>query len=803
MKPFSVKEVLDIVDGVFEKGDLDLVLQDAVYRVEKITQSHTLIFRRRRVGMNREAIEKYTPSALVTSDCSEEWRTIKGCTIITVEDVEAAFWSFVEYYRQLFSIPVIAITGTCGKTTTKDMLFHVLNKIHWKVQATRKSLNARTEDLSYLLGMNEETEVGIFETAVGKPGDLHTHLRYLQPTIGVITNIGIYHLDGCITLDGYIQAKAEMVDGLGKESTLILNADDENIRKIHLAYFEGRIVYFGIDQQAEVRAANIHYGKKGMSFDLRIQNVSYPAFVPGFGEHQVFNALSALAVLHEMGINIQEATTHLATFRTENKHLELIPGIQGAVILDDTWSSTPTSIEAALKVLKELGKNSKKVAVIAEIKRLGDYSLFYHQRVGEMIADAEVNILITIGAMAKEITKQACLKGWKGEVFSFENEKGIYGRMVQFLDQETMILFKFSSTYKELISLKNRIIESEGDLKLQNKKINSLRGDEMKKIWVLYQKGKLLKDELYQLYASEAINLGAEIIFFPNESVNWETKTIKGYVYDEVKCHKKQSSFPNNIIVVDDKLIEEVNPQWRKLIIPFPIEGYLVKDKWAIYERLQNGEFHNELIPSEKIKSSGHFFRMLKEYRKLVIKPTVGVNQYVIEQKGNRYFVIGGEKTIEKSRGELRQFVIELQKQEQHIVQPHLLCRTKDGEVFDFKVSLQKDEHNQWEIKKIVPRFYLRNHPYLANGDIDFFLKYCFPFNSVVTKQNLHTFCLQFLQKLDEVYKEIGELSLYVKLDDLQKVWVDEIQWKVNEADFVRKHLKEALLFSEKKGAIE
>ncbi|MFF2755552.1 YheC/YheD family protein [Psychrobacillus sp. NPDC058041] len=325
----------------------------------------------------------------------------------------------------------------------------------------------------------------------------------------------------------------------------------------------------------------------------------------------------------------------------------------------------------------------------------------------------------------------------------------------------------------------------------------------MKKIWMLYPKGNLLKEELYQLYATEARNLGAEVIFFSSESVNWETKTIKGYVYDDVKWRKKQSSFPNNIIVVDDRLIEKENLLRRKLITPSSIEGYLVKDKWTIYERLQHGEFHNELIPSEKIKSSGHFFRMLKEYRKLVIKPTIGLKQYVIEQKGNRYFVTGGEKTKEKSREELKQLVIELQRQEQHIVQPHLLCRTKEGEFFDFKVSLQKENRNQWGIKKIVPRFYLRNHQYLANENIDSFLKRSFLINFNVTKNMLQTFCHQFLQRLDKKYAVVDEFSLYLKMDDLQKVWVDEVQWKVNEADFVRKHLKKALLFSEKKGVLE
>lgn len=459
MKPFRVKEVLDIVDGVLDKGDLDLVLNAAAYRGGSIGESHTLIFHRVKLGMNKEIIEKYSPCALVTSAPSEELREIEGCTVIAVEDVEAAFWAFVEHYRRLFPIPIVAITGTCGKTTTKDMLVCMLKKMHWNVQATIKSFNSRTQNLHYLTTIEEETEVGIFETAVGIPGDLRNHFRYFQPGIGVITNIGVYHLDGCKTPEGYLQAKAEMVESLEKGSTLILNADDENTKKIDLTHFEGRIVYFGVNHEADIRAANIQYGNQGnhgMSFDLWIQNKSYPVFVPGYGEHQVSNALSALAVLFEMDVNLEEAIKYLATFVPENRHLQFYPGVQGATIIDDTWSSTPTSIESALKVLKEIGNNKKTVAVIAEIKRLDQYSLFYHQQVGEMIANAEVDILITIGAMTKEIAQQARLKGWMGEVFSFENEKGVYERIIQILDNETIILFKSTSTNKELTSLKRR-----------------------------------------------------------------------------------------------------------------------------------------------------------------------------------------------------------------------------------------------------------------------------------------------------------------------------------------------------------
>ncbi|MCJ8009856.1 YheC/YheD family protein [Lederbergia wuyishanensis] len=322
----------------------------------------------------------------------------------------------------------------------------------------------------------------------------------------------------------------------------------------------------------------------------------------------------------------------------------------------------------------------------------------------------------------------------------------------------------------------------------------------MSEIGLLYPKGRLSKEDLYQLYGQVASNLGVDLVFFTKETINWSSKTIKGHIYNDGSWRKKNSSLPNSIIVANENIMNEVNSQLRELIVPFPTLGYLGKNKWTIYEKLQNREFQYDLIPLVKIRSSGQFLRILKEYRKVVIKPTFDTYQYLIEQKGNHYIVTGKGEVREKSQEELRSFIKTLQKQEENIVQPHLLFRTKDGEAFNIEVNLKKDEGKKWVIHNIVPRFYLRNvQKFTGYKDISSFLKSHSPYNSTQFIQNIWDFSIDFVEKLERVYKETNELSLYLKMDDLHKIWVDEIKWNIEEVDIVKRHLKDALSLQKRK----
>lgn len=450
MKPLSVKLLCTIVSGERMYGG-DMLIRHGAYRLKQVKQKNTVLFIEKRI-MNWSELVPYLPLVIVT-----EWRykakeLPEQVTVIHVPHWQHAFWAFVDYYRSQFQLPVVAITGTAGKTTTKEMVKHIVSP-HKKVTATQLSANSRTALLHYLLSIDDKTEAAVFETAVGAPGDLHRAGRYFQPTIGVITNIGAHHLDHCKSVEGYIAAKGELLDVLHPNGVLIIHDQDENTKKIKLSQFTGRIVQVGTGVLCDVRASHVRYTTTGMAFTVHYQQQSYEAQVPGFGMHQVYNALMAIAVALEIKLTIPQILHQLKTYRPLNKQLQWLIGFNGAHVLDDTWSITTTSLAAALDVLHALAKEKKKVAVIGTITDVGAQGNAVHQQAGTLIYDKGVHVLLTVGEHAKIIAEQAISLGFKGEVHSFNNHIRAWELLKQMIDRDTIVLIKgdmYSQTMNEL-----------------------------------------------------------------------------------------------------------------------------------------------------------------------------------------------------------------------------------------------------------------------------------------------------------------------------------------------------------------
>ena len=182
--------------------------------------------------------------------------------------MEEAYWKFIHYYRNLFQIPVIGVTGTCGKTTTKEMITQILEQ-DYNVDSTWMSMNSMSVNLRYLMRFDEDTEMAVYEMPVAYPGYLKVACQYFQPQIRILLNIGVHHLADCETPEVYMKAKAEITEGLDHEKgILILNGDDENIKKVVDVTPFKNVIYFGKGEKAQFRAEKIQYGNKGMKFML-------------------------------------------------------------------------------------------------------------------------------------------------------------------------------------------------------------------------------------------------------------------------------------------------------------------------------------------------------------------------------------------------------------------------------------------------------------------------------------------------------------------------------------------------------
>ncbi|GLC89296.1 Mur ligase family protein [Lysinibacillus piscis] len=457
MKPLSVKHLTSRIAGQLIQGEEELLIQHGAYRLKQVKRPYTALFTNKRI-VNWKKLEPFFPFILITDWHYNRQELPEQLVLIQVVNTEEAYWQFVSFYRSQFTIPIVAITGTSGKTTTKEMIKHVLS-VEKNVTATTLSSNSRTASLQYLLGIDEQTEAAVFETAVGSPGDVRNAGKYFKPTIGIITNIGAHHLNYCKTLDGYIQAKAEMLEILEPDGVLIINAEDQHTQKIDLTTFQGRIIKIGRHPSCDFRASHIRYSQHGMQFYLHCQQSVYKVFVPGYGEHQVYNALATIAAVDAMDVPILVAIKQLASFRRLNKQLQVVEGLNGSVLIDDTWSITTTSLEAALKVLQVLGQGKQKIAVIGTITDLGSWGYIVHEQAGELIQRIGVDVLITIGEHARIMADHAVKLGFKGRTYSFKNSILVYPLLQDMMDEKSVVLIKGDMYSKQVANLAKELAQ--------------------------------------------------------------------------------------------------------------------------------------------------------------------------------------------------------------------------------------------------------------------------------------------------------------------------------------------------------
>ncbi len=443
MKPLPLKDLLVPVKGQITQGLFNPMIKHVTTNQVNL-KSNTLFINRKRAEINKEAWRNCRSCAILTDQLHFPASDIPHVTIVKVNDIEQAYWAFIDLYRGQFDLPVIGVTGTCGKSTIKEMVKQILSK-DYRIQGTYLSNNGINLNLSYLLGIEENTEAAVFEMGVAYPGNLKTSCRYFRPGIGVIANIGIDHLHGCKTIEGYRSAKAEMLEGLGNKGTLVLNADDEQIALIDLSAYKGKVWKVGTRPSADFQISRIRAEQGTMNYTLTFAGKSYLFSVPGYSDHDVFNAAAAIAAVYAMGMEVKAAGERLRTFRHLERHLEVVEGMNGCKVIDDTWSSNPTSAEAALKTAKRIAGEKKLVGILGHMGQLGAYSTGFHRKIGERAAELGFDLLVAVGAEAKPIAQGALAKGMDSDrVFWCRHQEEAHNILEHFVDKETIVLVKAS-----------------------------------------------------------------------------------------------------------------------------------------------------------------------------------------------------------------------------------------------------------------------------------------------------------------------------------------------------------------------
>lgn len=344
----------------------------------------------------------------------------------------------------------VSLTGSVGKTTTKEMCALVVSQ-KYNTFKTEGNLNNHIGVPKTLLSLDKSHEALICEMGMSNRGEISYLSRLVDSDVAVITNIGNSHIENLKTRENIAQAKLEILEGLKKDGTLIINGDEPLLENLDV---EQRIIRFGFSEKCDVRAENIITHSNGVEFDCISFGKKAHTFIPIPGRHNVANALSAVAVGEAVGIDIDTACKSLASY-TPSGMRQKIYTKHGNTVIADCYNAGIESMCASLEALRDMQSDKKSVAVLGDMLELGDVSELFHQRVGEKVAECGINVLLTFGNRAQSISDTA-IKNGVSEVFHFETREALVEKLSEYIrENNSVILFKASRgmEFEKLIAL--------------------------------------------------------------------------------------------------------------------------------------------------------------------------------------------------------------------------------------------------------------------------------------------------------------------------------------------------------------
>ena len=365
-----------------------------------------------------------------------------GVDVFLVPDTLAALQNLARYNRSAFNIPVVAVTGSSGKTTTKDLMAGILSVKFNTLKTTGNQNNEIGLPLT-LLKLDESHEALVTEMAMRGLGEIDFLCRLALPNAAIITNIGEAHLELLGSVEKIAQAKGELLENIPANGFAVLNAQSPHIYK-QAARCRGKVIFFGTSSNLDIYARDIRISGEGSAFTVETEGRSFNVFLPLPGLHNVLNALSVIGTALELGFTTDEIVQGLARIALSGSRLEMID-LKGVTIINDTYNANPSSVRAALEVLAEIADDKRRIAVLGDMLELGEKADLFHDQLGESIASTGVDYLITVGQLARQMALGAEKSGMPGSrIFICDSNAEGYRKLEQLLLAGDVVLVKGS-----------------------------------------------------------------------------------------------------------------------------------------------------------------------------------------------------------------------------------------------------------------------------------------------------------------------------------------------------------------------
>ncbi|MBQ5825073.1 MAG: UDP-N-acetylmuramoyl-tripeptide--D-alanyl-D-alanine ligase [Clostridia bacterium] len=363
--------------------------------------------------------------------------------VLVVENTGMALLKIAAYYRSLFSIPFVGVTGSVGKTTTKEMVYAVLSE-KFNTLKNEGNLNNEIGLPTTVFRLDSDYEAAILEMGMSAFGEISRLAAVAQPNVGIITKIGVSHIEHLGSREGILKAKLEILDGLKPGAPLIVNGDDDLLSTVKLS--DRPVITFGIENgSCDYRAVDIEQSGYSTSFTVLFCGGEQRVTIPTVGMHNVYNALSAFAAGVFLGVSPASAANGLANYVTSGMR-QNVRDFDGITLVEDCYNASPDSVRAAVEVLCGMHANTRTL-VFGDMLELGEFSEQAHREVGELVASKGIDRFFTYGKMAA-LAAETAEKCGSGLVKAFDDKLALAAELKATLVSGDAVLFKASRGMK-------------------------------------------------------------------------------------------------------------------------------------------------------------------------------------------------------------------------------------------------------------------------------------------------------------------------------------------------------------------
>ena len=437
MEKITVQDIITATGGELISGSKETVITGVSIDSREIFDNTLFVALNGEKSDGHDYILKAFENGAVAA--ISEKRINSSNAVVLVENSSKALGDIAKYYKKKFDIKTIAVTGSVGKTTTKDMLFSVMN-MQYHTLKTEGNFNNELGLPLTALKLNHNHEAAVFEMGMSAFGEIRYLANIARPDVAIITNIGMSHIENLGSQEGIFKAKTEICEYFDKDSLLIVNSDDKYLQKAKA--FKGfSVVTYGIENDCDYQARDIeNLGLEGTRFSVDIYGREYRIHIKTPGVHNVYNALAAIACGVHYNIGPNKIIEGIENFSLTAMRMS-VEKAGTLTLINDCYNSSPDSVNAALRVLAT--QNARKVAILGDILEMGEFAKDAHYKIGEAVAENKVDVLLTAGENARFIA-EAAQKCGMAEVMNFNTTDELLLNVSKFIKDNDTILIKAS-----------------------------------------------------------------------------------------------------------------------------------------------------------------------------------------------------------------------------------------------------------------------------------------------------------------------------------------------------------------------